>query len=152
MPAPGPATTWSRPAGRGYEELLREIRARGCERSAALTVKFWVTGEIICPSDPEDLRRMADVLGIAFIKDHYHRVAKAADRLRGLHRGLANRLNNWLRSQAAGLSSDDDDSVFDEELGLTLGDFRASLEVLTVRSVQLINGLFLRTSLGRIQH
>lgn len=143
--------TWSRQEGRGYEDLLREVRARGCQRSAALTIRFWVTGEIICPSDPEDLRRMADVLGIAFIKEHYLRVSKAADRLRGLHRGLANRLNNWLRSQAAGIPSDDDDSVFDEELGLTLGDFRASLEILAVSSVQPVTGPFLRTSLSRIK-
>ncbi len=142
---------WSRQTGRGYEDLLREVRARGSQRSAALTIKFWVTGEVICPSDPEDLRRMADALGMVFIKEHYLRVSKAADRLRGLHRGLANRLNNWLRSPAAGIPSDDDDTIFDEELGLTLGDFRASLEILTVSSVQVVTGPFLRTSLSRIR-
>jgi hypothetical protein len=141
---------WSEAHGLGFDSLLERLRALGCQRTAPLTVRLWVTGEIICPSDPEDLRRVAEVLDIPFVRDHYGRISRAADRLRGLHRGLANRLSNWIRAQAAGAMPAREDDVFDEELGLSLTDFRESLEVLVVRTVTEAQGLYLRSSLNRI--
>jgi hypothetical protein len=141
---------WSVGRNAGYDDLLDHLQAVGCQRTAALTVRFWVTGVIICPSDPADLHRVAQVLDMPFVREHYLRIAKAADRLRGLHRGLANRLGNWIRAQAAGDSPAYDEDVFDQELGLTLTDFRESLEVLVVQSVNEVQGLFLRSSLNRI--
>ena len=141
---------WSIGRVAAYDDLLERLQALGCRRTAALTIRFWVRGVIICPSDPDDLRRVAQVMDIPFVREHYLRISKAADRLRGLHRGLANRLGNWIRAQAAGGSPASDEDVFDQELGLTLTDFRESLEVLVVRSSTEQQGLFLRSSLNRI--
>jgi hypothetical protein len=140
---------WTVSTKLGYDSLLLELQALGCERSAPLTVRFWVTAQILCPSDPEDVRRMGQVLAIPFVTEHYKRISKAADRLRGLHRGLANRLSNWLRTQGPGSSRVSDDEVFDDELGLRLSDFRESLEIVVVHSVERLEGMFLRSSLNR---
>jgi hypothetical protein len=141
--------TWARRTGHGYETLLEELRQLGCRRSAPLTVRFWVSGQILCPSDPEDIRRAARVLDMTPVLEHSAAIARAAERIRGLHRGLAHRLNNWLRSQNPGNSTHVDD-VIDEELGLRLSDFRESLEVLVVENVTRIDGIFLRSSLNRV--
>jgi hypothetical protein len=140
---------WARHTGRGYEALLEELQRLGCMRSAPLTVRFWVSGQILCPSDPEDIRRAARVLDMAAVLEHSTAIGRAAERIRGLHRGLAHRLNNWLRSQNPGSGAHDDD-VIDEELGLRFSDFRESIEVLMVQDVTRLAGIFLRSSLNRI--
>lgn len=141
--------SWARRTGRGYEALLQELRQLGCRRSAPLTLRFWVSGEILCPSDPEDIRRAARVLEMTPVLENSAAIARAAERIRGLHRGLAHRLNNWLRNQNPGNSAQADD-VIDEELGLRLSDFRESLEVLVVENVTRMDGIFLRSSLNRV--
>ena len=73
------------------------------------------------------------------------------ERCRGLHRGLSKRLNRWLEQQAAGTAAQSDDEVIDEELGLSFGDFRSSLQVLKVERTATIDGPFLRTTLGRVR-
>jgi len=85
-----------------------------------------------------------------FVKEHYRRIHNAASRLRGLHRGLSNRLNRWLEQETAGTAAQSDEDVIDEDLGLRFGDFRSSLQVLAVEETATIAGPFLRTSLGRI--
>jgi hypothetical protein len=141
---------WAQQTGKSYDALLEALQALGCKRSSALTVQFWVSGVIMCPSDPEDIRRVAKVLGIPSVLEHYARIARAAERLRGLHRGLAHRLNNWLRTQVPGSAARDDDDIIDQEIGLRLSDFRESFEVLLIRNVELLDGMFLRASLNHI--
>jgi dihydropteroate synthase len=116
-----------------------------------MTLRGWLSGNILCPEDPEDLRRLAEVLEMSFVVSHHQRIYQAAKRLRGLHRVLARRLNSWLEEQASGSVKAKDDDVLDAELGITFGDFHNSLLILRVQEVQPIMGLFLRSSLGRFE-
>jgi hypothetical protein len=96
------------------------------------------------------MRRVADILGLAFVQQNYRKIDQAASRLRGLHRGLSNRLNRWLESEAAKFSGHDEDDLIDTELGLRFGDIRTSLRILQVRSIQKVKGPFLRENLGKL--
>lgn len=138
---------WVR-GGKSVGLLLLQLRARGSRIQSELAIRFWSEGKVLAPLDPEDLVRVATVLSMPFTREHHERIARAADRLRGLHRGLALRLSYWLRKEAAGLPHDGDDEVIDAELGLTLRDFKDSLEIVTVTRVAEHQGLFLRTSLN----
>jgi hypothetical protein len=135
-------------SGKGYTELLAEMQRAGSTIQSALALRFWTEGNVLCPQDTLDLPRIANVLGMKFTGEHHARIAKAAERLRGLHRGLALRLTHWLRRQAAGTQLESDDDVIDAELGLTLRDFKDSLEVVTVEVVVERQGLYLAATLN----
>jgi hypothetical protein len=136
---------------RDLSGLLRAMQARGSQLVSTLTLSFWLSGFVLCPLDPEDLTRVAEVLDMGFVRQYHGRIVKAANRLRGLHRGLSLKLNRWLESHATEEVHRSDDDVIDEQLGLTFGDVRNSLLVLRVVAVQNIAGPFLRSNLGRAE-
>ena len=88
---------------------------------------------------------------MGFVEKHYKSISRAARRLRGLHRGLANKLNRWLRDQAAGNIQNKYDDIIDAKLGLTFEDIRNSLLVLQVTKIENVPGPFLRSNLGQIK-
>lgn len=142
---------WQLPGVRNLDELLCQMRRRGSQITHPMTLRGWLLGNILCPEDPDDLRRLAEILEMNFVVAHHQRIYQAARRLRGLHRVLARRLNSWLEEQASGSVRAKDDDVLDAELEITFGDFRNSLLILRVQDVQPIMGLFLRSSLGRFE-
>ncbi|MGB3940826.1 MAG: hypothetical protein WBK96_04945 [Candidatus Manganitrophaceae bacterium] len=131
--------------------LLRRMQARGSELVSTLTFSFWLRGFVLCPLEPEDLRRVAEVLNMGFVRQYHGRIVLAANRLRGLHRGLSIKLNRWLEDHATGAVHKNDDDVIDAELGLTFGDVRNSLLVLRVMGLQNVTGPFLRSNLARAE-
>jgi hypothetical protein len=143
---------WQQHGVRNLEELLRQMQKRGSSLTSPLTLRQWLWGNILCPDDPEDLRRLAEVLNMDFIRSYYQKIYQAAKRLRGLHRGLSRRLNNWLEQQATNLADRCNDHDFiDAELGITFNDFRSSLLILRVTVVNEMAGIFLRSNLGRFE-
>lgn len=141
---------WKRYGEHNLDELLAQMRGHGSELTSSFTLRQWLWRNTLCPQNREDLRRLAEVLEMGFVREHYHRIHNAASRLRGLHRGLSNRLNRWLEQETTGTSAQSDDDIIDEDLGLRFGDFRSSLQVLTVEETTTVAGPFLRTTLGRI--
>lgn len=135
---------------RNVEELLQALRIRGSKLVSSQTLRFWLRGQTLCPDDAEDLRRLAEELDLAFVRQYYRRIHSAAQRLAGIHRGLALRLNHWLRRGASGGSEGMDD-ILDPELGLTFQDFRDSLRILRVEAVEHRSGPFSQTSLGQLE-
>ncbi|MBX7213998.1 MAG: hypothetical protein K1X39_08325 [Thermoflexales bacterium] len=131
--------------------LLRRLQARGSQLVSTMTLNYWLKGYVLCPLNPEDLRRIAEVLDMRFVLQYHRQISKAATRLRGLHRGLSNRLNHWLEDQATGVSNKNDDDVIDDDLGLTFGDVRNSLLFLRVMTIQTVKGPFLRSNLARAE-
>ena len=140
---------YARWAGGGgtLEDLLWEMVERGSAITSTSGVRLWVTGDTLAPQDPEDVRRLAEILELEFVDSNYRRIGVAASRLRGLHRGLAHRLDNWLEGEAARPDTNDD-PVIDEDAGIRFSDFRLSLLHLRVTAVATASGLFLRSRLG----
>jgi hypothetical protein len=133
------------------EDLLQQLQQRGSTLISPLTLRQWVRGETLCPQDKEDLRRLAEVLNLDFVKQHYLRIHQAASRLRGLHRGTSNRLNHWLEHDAAAMAASSGNDVIDAELGLTFADFRNSLLLLRVIGMHEVTGPFLCGGLGEVE-
>jgi len=136
---------------RDTEDLLCCMKRLGSTLTSSAALNLWLNGSVLCPQDPEDLRRVGEILNMKFVLQHYRRISQAASRLRGLHRGLSNKLNRWLQEQIAGVIQSRDDDVIDNELGLTFGDLRNSLLILQIKKMQVVQGPFLRSSLGRIE-
>ena len=136
---------------RDLNGLLRRMQAQGSQIISTQALLFWLRGMVLSPLDPNDLQRLAEVLNMSFVKQFHKFILQAANRLRGLHRGLSRKLNRWLAEHATGGEYKNDDDVIDPELGLTFGDVRSSLLVLRVIGIQNVAGPFLRDSLGRAQ-
>ena len=139
-----------RAEGWTVEDVLTHIQNKGSSISSPQTVKLWLSGLILAPQDPKDLVRLAEAMELPFVKQYHTLINRAAQRIRGLHRGLSIRLNNWLREQTAG-GGGTSLQVFDEELGLSFQDFRDSLAVLTVEEITEAVGPFLWHSLGTLE-
>jgi hypothetical protein len=136
---------------RDLDGLLRRMREKGSHLTSSLTLGLWLRGLVLCPLDPEDLRRVAEILRMEFAEKHYRRIHQAASRLRGIHRGLSNRLNRWIMGHTDGRETLGTDDVIDSELGLTFGDLENSLLVLRVEQVENLRGTFLQENLGRVR-
>lgn len=138
--------------GWGIPHLLEELHDRGSNIVSTLTLRNWLNGQTIAPEDPQDLRRLAEIMDLEFVRQHYRRINGAAQRLRGIHRGLGIRLHSWIREQIyrkAGQHPVDD--ILDKELGLTFADFRDSLQILTVSRSETKVGPFVSDSLGQLE-
>lgn len=136
---------------RDLDGLLRRMRSKGSQLVSSLTLNFWLKGLVLCPLQPEDLRRVSEVLNMGFVQKYYKRISQAASRLRGLHRGLSNRLNSWLQDQVTGAMQGNDDDIIDAELGLTFGDVKNSLLILHIKKIETLTGPFLISTLGRVE-
>ncbi|MBA3946357.1 MAG: hypothetical protein H0X37_17570 [Herpetosiphonaceae bacterium] len=144
---------WKQQHGGSLDGLLAALKSEGSRLMSTQTLRLWLAGQVLCPEDAGDLRRLARVLDMPFVRDNYRQIDKAARRLRGIHIALANRLNRWLQQEAVGALQigEPDTSVLDKELGLTFSDFRASLLILSVESIQERKELYLRSSLGQLE-
>lgn len=120
-----------------YERLQSELEERGCVRQTQ-TVRLWVIGQTIGPEDPEDVRRLGECLDDEPLVSNYQTIADAMRGLRNAHHRLGLRLGALSRRVGPGTAAGliDDDEIIDERTGLTASDFRDSVEILTVRSVQ----------------
>jgi hypothetical protein len=141
---------WSDSTGNGLDDMVAELRSRGSQITSTLAVRFWLTAHTLAPQDPDDVRRAAELLSMEFTQKHHRRIWAAASRLRGLHRGLSNRLTNWLEREAGGTGTAEDDSI-DPELGIQFSDFASTLLRLRVLTVEARQGPFLRSRLGYVE-
>lgn len=131
--------------------VLSKMQAKGSQLQTETAIRFWLWGQVMCPSDAKDLQRIADILEMPFVKQYYSQIDRAARRLRGIHISLARRLNTWLEQEALSSNPQAFNAVIDEELGLEFKDFREALMILTVESVIEEDGLFLVSDLGQLK-
>lgn len=136
---------------RATELFLAELQSRGSHIRSELAIRFWINATTLAPTDREDIRRAADLLNLGFCKENYARIDAAASRIRGLHRGLSNRLGHWLVERARGVEDSQDAEVIDSQLGLTFGDLRRSIIITTITKIMEAKGVFDRNTLGRIE-
>ncbi len=120
-----------------YERLHDELERLGCDKQTQ-TVRLWVVGQTIGPEDPQDIRRVGEALGDDSLVTNYQAIADAIKNLRAAHVRLGHRLAVIARRvgprAAAGLV--DDDEIIDERTGITASDFRDSIDILTVQTVE----------------
>ena len=138
-----------RKSGATFESVLNELNKHGSKITTSVSVRGWIVGVTLAPSDWEDIRRLGDILDITIAKQFAQQISKAANQLAGLHRSLSNRLNRWLASEdATDAALSGAHTVVDADLGLTMDDFKHSLVRGRVASVAQIHGPFLRSHIG----
>ncbi len=120
-----------------YSGFAEALWAEGCMVQDQ-TIRLWVIGVTIGPDDDEDVRRVGIVMDDPVLRDRYAEVCRGIRSLRGAHVRLGQRLSELAMrvgsSAEAGLMESDE--VVDERSGLTVADFRESVDILTVGAVE----------------
>jgi hypothetical protein len=132
-------------------DVLSQMQAKGSQLQTEAAIRFWLWGQVMCPSDSKDLQRISDILHMPFVQQYYPQIDKAARRLRGIHISLARKLNAWLEQEAFSSGKQSFNDVIDAELGLEFKDFQEALMILTVELIREENGLFLTSDFGRVR-
>lgn len=141
-----------RRSGATFESVLTALRKHGSEITTSASVRGWVLGLTLAPSDWQDIQRLGEVLDIPIATQYPREIGNAAGRLAGLHRSLSNRLNRWLESEDAGAAVlGGAQAVVDADLGLTIDDFKHSLVRGRIASVSQVHGPFLRSHIGHLR-
>lgn len=138
--------------GETFEGVLTLLQAQGSTITTAASVRGWILGFTLAPSDWRDIRRLGDILNIAIAKQFPREIGNAAGKLAGLHRSLSNRLNRWLESEDAGAAVvGGTEAAVDADLGLTIDDFKHSLVRGRIDSIAQVHGPFLRSHIGQLR-
>jgi hypothetical protein len=119
-----------------YASLNSLFRAAGVDVEDQ-TVGTWVRGVTIGPSDREHVRQVGIALGNSVLTQKHQLVCDAISKLRGIHVKLGVRLGSMALAHGskALAGARDEDELLDELSGLTLGDFKRSLEFPKIRSI-----------------
>jgi hypothetical protein len=133
-----------------YTAFAEALHARGCRRETQ-TVRLWVVGETIGPSDPLDVRRVGEALEDGPLRDHHQTVYQGIHAFRGAHAQLMQRVGALALQvgPAASAGAIRADEVIDERSGLTAADFQGCVEILRVRSMERV-GLVPLAAVGRL--
>lgn len=132
------------------EEILSRMRQRGSQLQTPQAIRFWLDRGVMGPRDQEDLGRIADILDMSFVKQYKSQIVRATSRLRGIHRGLALKLNSWLQQGAVEATPEQMNELIDPDLGIAFNDFQDALRLLTVKEIEQVEGLFLTSDLGQL--
>jgi hypothetical protein len=138
--------------GLGCSEILRKIKARGSARATPSAIRQWVTGEILGPLDPQDIRRVGEVIESNWLSENWQRVWSALFVVRNGHRLLGRRITELIQKKAV-LGSQDlasKDEKFLNEVGITIGALQDAVTVLSVEQIIPDAGMFPIDRIGRV--
>lgn len=118
--------------------LLEKLQERGAKSPETPTaVYLWLKEAVLGPQDPENIRRIGEIYNKELLIRDWKLVAAAIKRLRGIHRGLARKLYHLIPEAAIEYDNQEsENTIIDEELELSLEDFRNSISLEIVTSCE----------------
>lgn len=119
-----------------YTALTDALYQRGCLRESQ-TVRLWVVGKTIGPSDPLDVKRLGEAIDDVPLRDHHATVYQGIDAFREAHAQLMQRVGALALhvGSAASAGAINADQIIDERSGLTAADFQGCVEILRIASI-----------------
>jgi hypothetical protein len=137
--------------GLAHADVLSRIRQLGSRRATSGVIRQWAAGEVLGPLDPQDIRRVGDVVGSEWLKENWRSVGAALFAVRNGHRVLGRRITQIIEKAALGeheVSTKDKD--FLGQLGITMGRLQDAVTVLTVEQVSADAGMVPVERIGRV--
>jgi hypothetical protein len=137
--------------GLSHADVLRRIRELGSRRATSGVIRQWAAGEVLGPLDPQDIRRVGEVVGSEWLKENWRSVGAALFAVRNGHRVLGRRITQIIQKAALGeheVSTKDKD--FLALLGITMGRLQDAVSVLTVEQVSSDAGMVPVDRIGRV--
>lgn len=103
-----------------YQQILEEMRRLGSSITTPAAISHWVHGRVHGPADPEDIRRLGQVIGDEVLVNRWQAMARALKTMRGHRRRVARMLARAL--EAASLDDLEGQGYFDRRLGIHLSE------------------------------
>lgn len=119
-----------------YDEFLQKLQELGSQMQTTPGIRCWVAGEVLGPSDAQDIRRVGIIFNDEALIQEWREIDRALRRIRGLHISLARKLNRVIvQAGLMGRRPDAAEECIDEELNLYLDDFRDSVTVHRITAI-----------------
>ena len=137
--------------GFSHSDVLRRIRELGSRRTTSGVIRQWAAGEVLGPLDPQDIRRVGEVVGSEWLRANWRLVGAALFAVRSGHRVLGRRITQIIQKAALGeheVSARDKD--FLSQLGITMGRLQDAVTVLTVEQISADAGMVPVDHIGRV--
>jgi hypothetical protein len=137
--------------GLSHADVLRRIRELGSRRATSGVIRQWAAGEVLGPLDPQDIRRVGEVIGSEWLLGNWQSVGAALFAVRSGHRVLGRRITQIIQKAAIGeheISAKDRD--FLAQLEITMGRLQDAVTVLTVEQVSAEAGMVPVDRIGRV--
>lgn len=117
-------------SGMTYDTFLQELQQRGSQMMSTPGIRCWVVGEVLGPSDGQDIQRVGIIFNDEALIQEWKNIDQALRRIRGLHISLARKLNRIIvQAGLKGQRPDASEECIDPDLNLYLDDFRDSVTV-----------------------
>ncbi len=137
--------------GLSHAEVLRRIRELGSRRATSGVIRQWAAGEVLGPLDPQDIRRVGEVVGSEWLKENWRSVGAALFAVRNGHRVLGRRITQVIQKTALGEHEvSEKDKDFLALLGITMGRLQDAVTVLTVEQISADAGMVPVDRIGRV--
>lgn len=143
---------WIKCLNEGYKKnndtpktLLDKLHEYGAKTpNTPGAVILWLNEAILGPNDFENIRRIGEIYGNDLLIRDWKLISASITRLRGIHVSLARKLNNLIPK--AGIECDireSENTIIDEELELSLEDFRNSISLERIISCEKVGEVHL---------
>jgi len=109
-------------SGPEFREFVAKLRQAGVDKDE-VTIRMWLTGEIMAPSSLRDIQSMALVADDPLMFYFAHRFHRGMRDLRARHRAFG----RWLKRIVLNQDRLEDHEVIDPDLDFTVGDLRSSV-------------------------
>jgi hypothetical protein len=120
-------------SGQTYGQLLDGMRGLGSGVTTAAAISHWIGRRVEGPHDPQDIRRLGQILGDEVLVRDWEAIGKALGMLRAHRRKVGRMLAAVIRGLA--WEEMEEDGYFDRRLGLHISDLAAALSVHTVAAI-----------------
>lgn len=114
-----------------YSAVLRALQENGAKITSQLTVRSWISGQIMGPEDRTSIEAVGKVISSDALVQGTREIDSALRRIRAIRRGLGRRLSSVIRKTFQ-YSMDGDshgsDSLLDEHLALPLNELLDSID------------------------
>ena len=114
-----------------HREATEILQAEGLTVTTQLAA--WASGDTIAPQDPEDIRRIGELVGDEWLSLNWRRVSMIATHLRGLHISIGHRISAAMQEVAEGAGPNLNALAL--ELGSDASEILDEFEVAAVRGV-----------------
>ncbi|MPL77880.1 hypothetical protein SDC9_23740 [bioreactor metagenome] len=123
--------------------LLEKLWEKGAKSPETPTaIYLWLKEAVLGPQDPENIRRIGEIYNKELLIRDWKLVAESIKRLRGIHRGLARKLYHLIPKAAIEFENQEsENTIIDEELELSLEDFRNSISLEMVISCEKVGDI-----------
>lgn len=108
--------------GKSFQDFVDRLRNLGCDKDK-ITIRGWLTGKTLAPSELIDIRRMAIAAGDDMMIYYSHRFNQGIRELRGRHKSFG----KWLKRIVINQDQLNAYDVIDPDLDFTVGDLSTSV-------------------------